>query len=98
MIFGKKNNVEKWMPQNIGELTSFLTEKWEVIPQEIVNNLVFSMKKRCESVLEKTEIKSHIEFFISNKVIDLTHQHQCPSGKIKHCWSAQSSWCDIICS
>ena len=48
-----KNNVEKRMPQNIDELTRFLAEEWEAIPQETVNNLVASMKNRCESVLEK---------------------------------------------
>ncbi len=48
-----KNNVEKRMPQNIDELTRFLAEEWEAIPQETVNNLVASMKNRCESVLAK---------------------------------------------
>ena len=48
-----KDNVEKRMPQNIDELTTFLAEEWEAIPQEIVNNLVASMKNRCESVLAK---------------------------------------------
>ncbi len=41
------------MPQNIGELTRFLAEEWEAIPQEMINNLVTSMKKRYESVLAK---------------------------------------------
>ncbi len=48
-----KNNVEKWMPQNIDKLTRFLVKEWEAIPQETVNNLVVSMKNRCESVLAK---------------------------------------------
>ena len=48
-----KNNVEKRMSQNIDELTRFLAEEWEAIPQEKVNNLVASMKNRCESVLAK---------------------------------------------
>ena len=48
-----KDNVEKRMPQNIDELTRFLAEEWEAIPQETVNNLVNSMKNRCESVLAK---------------------------------------------
>jgi hypothetical protein len=48
-----KNNVEKWMPQNINELKRFLVEEWEAIPQETVNNLIFSMKNRCESILAK---------------------------------------------
>jgi len=32
------------MPQNIDELTRFLLEEWEAIPQETVNNLVSSIK------------------------------------------------------
>jgi hypothetical protein len=48
-----KNNVEKWMPQNINELNRFLVEEWEAIPHETVNNLIFSMKNRCESILAK---------------------------------------------
>lgn len=48
-----KNNVEKRMPNNIDQLTRFMTEEWEAIPQAIVNNLVSSMKHRCESILEK---------------------------------------------
>ncbi|GBB96746.1 hypothetical protein RclHR1_28210001 [Rhizophagus clarus] len=39
-----KNNVEKWMPQNIDELIKFLIKEWEAIPQGTVNNLVSSMK------------------------------------------------------
>jgi hypothetical protein len=46
-----KNKVEKRMPQNVDELTRFLIEEWEAIPQETVNNLVSSMKNRCELVL-----------------------------------------------
>ena len=30
-----KKNVEKRMPQNTDELSRFLVEKWEAIPQEI---------------------------------------------------------------
>src|SRR5687767_9771221 len=45
-----KDNVEKRMPQDINELTRFLAEEWKAIPQETVNNLVSSMKNRCELV------------------------------------------------
>ncbi|CAI2197119.1 7350_t:CDS:1, partial [Funneliformis geosporum] len=43
----------KRMPQNISELTKFMVEEWDAIPQLTVNNLVMSMKTRCEIVLEK---------------------------------------------
>src|ERR1043165_5363919 len=39
--------------ENVNELTQFLTEEWDAIPQMIVNNLVLSMKTRCELILEK---------------------------------------------
>jgi len=54
-----KNNVEKRMPQNIDDLIRFLVEEWEAISQKTVNNLVSSMKTRCELVLV---IGSHIKF------------------------------------
>jgi hypothetical protein len=47
-----KNKVEKRMPRDTNELTQFLTEEWEAIPQETVNNLVMSMEKRCDLVLQ----------------------------------------------
>src|SRR6266498_1611818 len=48
-----KNNVEKRIPQNISELIKFMVEEWDAIPQSTMNNLVMSMKIRCEMVLEK---------------------------------------------
>ena len=48
-----KNNVEKRMPRNIDELKHFMTEEWDAIPETTVQNLISSMKKRCELVLEK---------------------------------------------
>ena len=48
-----KNNVEKRMPRNVDELKQFMVEEWEKIPQETVKNIIMSMKRRCELVLEK---------------------------------------------
>jgi len=48
-----KNNVEKRMPRNINELKQFMTEEWDAVPEATVQNLISSMKKRCEFVLEK---------------------------------------------
>ena len=48
-----KNKVEKRMPKNLDELKQFLVEEWEAIPEQIVNNLIKSMKTRCQMVLEK---------------------------------------------
>ncbi len=45
------------MPQNIDKLTRFLAKEWEVISQKTINNLVASMKNRCESVLAKNRDK-----------------------------------------
>src|SRR5436309_11962939 len=46
-----KDNVEKYMPQNIDELKQFIVE-WERISQETIKNLIDSMKNRCELILE----------------------------------------------
>ena len=46
-----KNNVEKRIPRNTDELMRFMIEEWDVIPQEIVNNLVSSMKSRYKLIL-----------------------------------------------
>ena len=48
-----KNNVEKRMPQDTNELTQFMIEEWEAIPQTVVNNLIASMKRRCDLVIEE---------------------------------------------
>ena len=48
-----KNNVEKRMPRNIDELKQFMTEEWDAIPETTIQNLILSMRKRCELVLEK---------------------------------------------
>ena len=53
MANSKKNNVEKRMPKDISELTKFMVEEWEAIPDETVKNLVSSIKNRCELLLEK---------------------------------------------
>ena len=48
-----KNNVEKRMPKDTDELKRFMVEEWDAISEETVNNLILSMKKRCELVLEE---------------------------------------------
>jgi transposase len=47
-----KRNVELRQPRNIGELESFMKEEWSKIPQDIIKNLVGSMKERCRLVIE----------------------------------------------
>lgn len=48
-----KNNVERRMPKDTSELKQFMVEEWDKIPQEIVQNLICSMKNRCELILQK---------------------------------------------
>ena len=48
-----KNNVERRMPKNLGELESFMVEEWNRIPESMLINLVGSMKQRCELIIEK---------------------------------------------
>jgi len=47
-----KRNVEKRMPRNIEDL-EFMKEEWQNIPDSIVINLVNSMSRRCQSVIER---------------------------------------------
>jgi len=46
-----KRNVEKRKPKNLDDLGEFMVEEWEKIPDEIINNLVRSMKRRCEEII-----------------------------------------------
>ena len=48
-----KNNVERRMPKNTSELKQFMVEEWDKIPHETVQNLIKSMKNRCELILQK---------------------------------------------
>ena len=47
-----KRNVQLQQPQNIGDLERFMKEEWLKIPQDIIKNLVRSMKERCKLVIE----------------------------------------------
>ena len=48
-----KENVERRLPNNLGELESFMTEEWESIPESMLMNLVGSMRRRCELVIRE---------------------------------------------
>lgn len=48
-----KREVEKRMPENFEELEKFMVEEWNAIPQSVIINLIDSMKRRCEEVIEK---------------------------------------------
>ncbi|CAG8484869.1 28917_t:CDS:2 [Dentiscutata erythropus] len=48
-----KNNVEKRWPKNLDKLEQFMAEEWDEITQGILENLVGSMRNRCELVIEK---------------------------------------------
>ena len=47
-----KRNVERKMPQNQKDLTDFMKEEWDAIPESILINLIKSMRRRCELVIE----------------------------------------------
>ena len=48
-----KRNVEKRRPKNLSELESFLGEEWDNIPNSLLINLVDSMSRGCNEVIEK---------------------------------------------
>ena len=47
-----KTNVGRRRPTNLDELRRFMVEEWDSIPDSIVKNLVNSMKRRCEAIIE----------------------------------------------
>ena len=48
------------MPKDVDELKRFMSEEWEKIPQETVQNITLSMKRRCELILQHNGIRIHI--------------------------------------
>ena len=48
-----KRDVEKQMPKNREELMQLMVEKWEGIQKSTIKELVRSMRRRCELVIEK---------------------------------------------
>ena len=48
-----KRDVELRRPKNLSELECFLEEEWAKIPNSLLINLVNSMPRRCEEVIEK---------------------------------------------
>jgi transposase len=47
-----KRNVEKREPKNQKELQCFMVEEWNSIPNSMLKNLINSMRRRCELVIE----------------------------------------------
>ncbi len=47
-----KTRVERRMPKNCHELELFMMEEWANIPQTILMNLVNSMPKRCQAIID----------------------------------------------
>ena len=41
------------MPKNILELEQYMIEEWNKIPNNILNNYIGLMKRRCEMIIEK---------------------------------------------
>ena len=48
-----KRNVENRSPKDLEELEMFMVEKWERIPDEILESLVDSMPGRCEAIFRE---------------------------------------------
>ena len=48
-----KRNVEKRQPKNLDDLQRFMVEEWDNIPETIIKNLIGSMKRRCEAIIDQ---------------------------------------------
>jgi len=46
-----KGRVERRQPKNITELERFMIEEWDNIPQNIIINLIRSMKECCQFII-----------------------------------------------
>ena len=51
--FIMKNNAEKRMPKDVDELKRFMSEEWEKIPQETVQNIILFMKRRTNFTTQR---------------------------------------------
>ena len=51
MAFGQEN-AEKRMPKNCVYLERLMVEEWNSIPDSMLINFVWSMRRRCELVIE----------------------------------------------
>ena len=61
--------IPKYMRRQMQKMLRFMVEEWDKIPQEVVNNVIMSMKWRYESVLEKNGDRiSYWFFYLFNKV------------------------------
>ncbi|GES78191.1 IS630 family transposase [Rhizophagus clarus] len=47
-----KSKVEKRMPKNLDDLENFMIEEWENIPESVLINFSYSMRRRCELIIE----------------------------------------------
>jgi len=57
-----KTNVERRRPTNLDELRRHMVEEWDSIPDSIVKNLVNSMKRCCEAIIESNGDDERIPF------------------------------------
>ena len=57
------------MSKDQAELKKFMKEEWEKIPNSTLSNLMDSMKKRCELVIEKNGERIPIKKNYNNKEI-----------------------------
>jgi hypothetical protein len=56
------------MPNNLADLKKFMLEEWEKISDSTLDNLIGSMKERCQLVIGKRgENTSFIKNFLNNK-------------------------------
>ncbi|GFW55417.1 transposable element Tcb2 transposase [Trichonephila clavipes] len=56
-------------PRDVNGLKAALLEEWSLIPQTVINNVISSLKTRCDMLYESGEIIFHIKFL---KVLLLT--------------------------
>ncbi|GFU26128.1 transposable element Tcb2 transposase [Trichonephila clavipes] len=68
-------------PENTQQLKQILIEEWALLPQEMLHQLVLSMRRRCETTIADKYLM--VEYELANE--DSTHRHPvvhefCSSG------------------
>ncbi|GFX16635.1 transposable element Tcb2 transposase [Trichonephila clavipes] len=76
-VLGRRIAARLHHPENTQQLKQMLIEEWALLPQEMLHQLVLSMRKRCEATIAKLvnyQCKSSFELLVlhptKNKIVE----------------------------
>ncbi|GFX03145.1 transposable element Tcb2 transposase [Trichonephila clavipes] len=56
---GRRIAARLYHPENTQQLKQMLIEEWALLPQEMLHQLVLSMRRRCEATIAKSATETH---------------------------------------